>query len=273
MKHVAIFGVPRSGTSWLGQLFNSSPRVAYRFQPLFSYAFKDRLDRGSSREDILAFYRELLATDDPFVLQDENISGNPTPDFDKDEITHLVWKEVRYLQLIENILEKTRTKIIGMVRHPCAVIYSWSNAPKEFDPSWDLKEEWRYAVKKNAGEEDFYGYERWKEATLSFIRLEKNYPERFIIQTFEELNRDPQGNLSRLFDFTGLPLESQTEHFIQESTQTSSDDPYGVYRKNKKNDEWTVRLDPEIADRILNDKIFKQINEKVGWEISRRHGD
>ena len=37
MKNVAIFGVPRSGTSWLGQIFNSSPMVAYRFQPLFSY--------------------------------------------------------------------------------------------------------------------------------------------------------------------------------------------------------------------------------------------
>ena len=43
MTPVFAFGVPRSGTSWFGELFNSSPRVAYRFQPLFSYAFKDAI--------------------------------------------------------------------------------------------------------------------------------------------------------------------------------------------------------------------------------------
>ena len=41
MRHLALFGCPRSGTSWLGQIFNSAPDVAYRYQPLFSYEFKD----------------------------------------------------------------------------------------------------------------------------------------------------------------------------------------------------------------------------------------
>ena len=37
---ISIHGVPRSGTSWLGQILDSSPKVRYKFQPLFSYAFK-----------------------------------------------------------------------------------------------------------------------------------------------------------------------------------------------------------------------------------------
>lgn len=266
MKYVAIFGVPRSGTSWLGQLFNSSPRVAYRFQPLFSYAFKGRIDRDSTGEEILEFYRELLETDDPFVLQNENLSGNPTPDFEKTAITHLVWKEVRYLHLMEHILETTQTKIIGLVRHPCAVIHSWFNAPKEFDPSWDPKEEWLYASKKNSGEEDFYGYLRWVEATQTFLSLNNRFPERFRIEKYEDLNEAPRHRLARLFEFAGLSLEEQTKAFIRESTGTSSDDPYGVYRKNKKSDAWREELDSEIAARILEDKEFKQINEKIGWD-------
>lgn len=52
IKPIAIFGVPRSGTSWLGQLFNSSERVAYRYQPLFSYAFKGRLNENSTLDEI-----------------------------------------------------------------------------------------------------------------------------------------------------------------------------------------------------------------------------
>ena len=39
-KHiVGVHGVPRSGTSWLGQILNASKKVNFKFQPLFSYAF------------------------------------------------------------------------------------------------------------------------------------------------------------------------------------------------------------------------------------------
>ena len=44
MKRIAIHSVPRSGSSWLGQILNSSLKVCFRFQPLFSYAFKDYLN-------------------------------------------------------------------------------------------------------------------------------------------------------------------------------------------------------------------------------------
>ena len=44
---VAIHGVPRSGTTWLGSIFDSSPNVIYRNQPLFSYAFKSYLSEHS----------------------------------------------------------------------------------------------------------------------------------------------------------------------------------------------------------------------------------
>ena len=46
---VAIHGVPRSGTSWIGEIINSSPNVLYKFQPLFSYALKDFLTTFSKK--------------------------------------------------------------------------------------------------------------------------------------------------------------------------------------------------------------------------------
>jgi hypothetical protein len=42
-----ISGAARSGTSWLGQILDSSPDVAYRFQPFFAYAFKNFVDFDS----------------------------------------------------------------------------------------------------------------------------------------------------------------------------------------------------------------------------------
>ena len=59
MKRIAIHSVPRSGSSWLGQILNSSPKVCFRFQPLFSYAFKDYLNEKSSQEDIMTFFEQI----------------------------------------------------------------------------------------------------------------------------------------------------------------------------------------------------------------------
>jgi hypothetical protein len=65
---VTIAGVARSGTTWLGEILNSSPHVAYRFQPLFSYAFKDRVGVNSTREEYEAFLRELRRATTFFLL-------------------------------------------------------------------------------------------------------------------------------------------------------------------------------------------------------------
>jgi hypothetical protein len=133
---VSIFGVPRSGTSWLGQIFNSSPYVAYRFQPLFSYTFKGRLNEESAKEEINSFYDDIYNTDDEFVLQYKNISGNKNIIFPKKQFSHLITKEVHFLNIIENLLKQTdRLKIIGIIRNPFSVISSWIKTPKEFSPT------------------------------------------------------------------------------------------------------------------------------------------
>ncbi|MDH5934310.1 hypothetical protein, partial [Vibrio splendidus] len=59
MHKVAIHSVPRSGSSWLGEIINSSPQVNYSFQPLFSYEFKSYLNENSSLENINNFFYNL----------------------------------------------------------------------------------------------------------------------------------------------------------------------------------------------------------------------
>jgi hypothetical protein len=265
MQNAAIFGVPRSGTSWLGQIFNSSPNVVYRYQPIFAYSFDGSLSSKSSSQEIARFHEKLLQTDDEFVCQKQNISGNKTPTFSKGECTHLVWKEVRYIDIIENLLKESEIKVVGIVRHPCGTINSWYNAPKEFDKQWDLLEEWRYAHKKNTSEHDFYGYERWLEATRMFLRLSENFPNRFHLLCYEKLVDNPQKHTRELFDFAGLPVEQQTESFLRESTASTSDDPYDVYRKNKTGFEWISQLNPIIINEIKTDERFIEIENHFGW--------
>lgn len=265
---VAIFGAPRSGTTWLGQIFNSSPHAAYRFQPLFSYRFKGRLRPDSTNVEIVQFYDDLLLTKDDFVLQTKNISGNKGLYFDKAEITHLVWKEVRYHFVIEQLIRKSSIKIIGIVRHPCAVINSWLNAPKEFDTSWNPLDEWRFAQRKNMGlMEEYNGFEKWKELAFLYLRLSKEYPHQFKIVVYERLNDQPHEMVRKLFDFVGLRIGDQTTEFIDASRSTESADPYGVFRVGKRNESWRVQLQPVIQDAILHDEHFSFFNERFGWSI------
>lgn len=270
METVAIFGVPRSGTSWLGQIFNSAPGVVYRFQPIFAYSFDGKISAGSSSNEIAKFHDLLLKTDDDFVCQTQNISGNKTPSFEKKESTHLVWKEVRYLDILPNLLEQSETKVIGIVRHPCGTINSWQNAPKEFNDSWNILDEWRFAEKKNNDRHDFYGYEKWITATQLFLDLQEQYPNQFELVSYERLVLNPQKVVHKLFEFVGLPIETQTEQFLNESINSNSDDPYDVYRKNKTGFEWISLLDPVIINEIKIDPRFIEIEKHFGWNTLER---
>ena len=102
MKRVAIHAVPRSGSSWLGQILNSSEKVCYRFQPLFSYAFKDFLNEHSTKKEILTFFDKITRSNDNFLLQTDKINSGEYPIFRKEEnFAHVVYKEVRYHHILE----------------------------------------------------------------------------------------------------------------------------------------------------------------------------
>ena len=70
-------------------------------------------------------------------------------------------------------------KIILLVRNPIEVINSWVNAPKEFNPNWNIDEQLIDATLKNSGKkENFYGLKAWTKVTKEFERLKKYCPSR-----------------------------------------------------------------------------------------------
>src|SRR5690606_12113388 len=148
-----IHSVPRSGSTWLGSIFNSHPQVVFRYQPLFSYAFKGALTPQSSEAEITDFFKQIANSNDDFINQKEGIGKGIIPKFSKNhQPTHICYKEVRYHHILSNLLKKDEEiKVIGLVRNPLAVIHSWLNAPKEFkkELGWKIEEEWQFAPKKN----------------------------------------------------------------------------------------------------------------------------
>lgn len=266
MKRVAIHSVPRSGSSWLGQIFNSVPSVIFRYQPLFSYAFKNALDKDSTKNDIIEFFKSIAESEDEFLLQSHLIESGAYPKFEKQTyFSHIVYKEVRYHHLLPNLLANDdELIIIGLVRNPKAVISSWLNAPREFraDLGWNIEKEWLDAPQKNQGKpEEYFGFNKWLECQQLFDVLERKYPDRFKIIYYEDLLKDTIASIKEIFNFCNIEWASQTEQFINLSKSRNDDQVYSVYRQKSSDNHWKSQLpsfiDFEINKRLIENKITR----------------
>ena len=186
--------------------------------------------------------------------QEEAKNKGIIPIFNKNKVTHIVYKEVRYHHIIKNLLLKdSEIKIIGIIRNPLATMNSWLKSPREFrkDLSWSEIEEWRYANKKNGYKpEEFYGFEKWKEVANLFLELETQFPDRFILINYNNLLKDTDNQVNRLFSFCKLNVEQQTIDFLSSSKSIDKKTTYSVYKIKQRDDEWKNTLNKKIINEI-----------------------
>lgn len=240
MTKAAVFGVPRSGTTWLGELMNSHPELIYRYQPLFSYEFKSALNEGSTNSEVETFYERIQVASSDFVLRDSGFHKLDRP-------TGILFKEVRYLHLIPMLLG-AGVRIVFIRRNPVDVLNSWYKAPREFDPSWDIEDEWLDAPKKNMGKtEEFYGLTGWLRAQEILASISSDLRGLLHVLEYEDLREKPEEILPLVFDFLDLKFHDQSRAFLKETTTVHKDGVYDVHRTKP-----TLRLLPEkIAAMIL----------------------
>lgn len=251
-----VAGAPRSGTSWLGQIVDSSPQVVYRYQPLFSYAFKNFVDFDSPPQRWQELFERLYVARDDFLEQRKQRESGAYPTFEKDPDPRLLaFKETRYHYLLRKMLESSGVlRLVAVVRNPCAVVNSWIRNPREFPPGSDLRTEWRFGACKNEGrEENFFGFYKWKELVHIFMDLRAQHPDRVHLVRYEDLLDRPEEESQRIFDFLGLQLGESTRRFLAESHQRTSEDPYGVFRAGEVRDRWRDELPDFIAREIERD--------------------
>jgi hypothetical protein len=252
---VWIGGVARSGTSWVGQIFNSHPQVRFRFQPLFSYEFKGQVNEESTPAEHHAFLDGLWSTESEFLTQADKVRSGDYPAFERSEVeTTLVFKENRYQSVIEPMLRKVpNAYVIGLVRNPCAVINSWKNNAKEFPPGSVLRDEWRFGACKNIGPEDYFGYYKWKEVANLYLDLAEQYPERACVVRYEDIVSQRLERCAELFKFIGLDLDPQTTAFLTKSGDEHKGSYYSVFKDEDVTVKWKQELDPYIAAEIEED--------------------
>lgn len=252
-KIIAIAGVARSGTSWLGEILDSSPDVAYRFQPIFSFAFKNSVDEDSSETEFRRFFDGIYSSGDEFLLQSDKRESGLYPVFNKNVAPDfLVWKEARHQYILGRMIRLfENVKVLAIVRHPCGVINSWLNNPKEFPAGFEPREEWRFGGCKNRGlPENFFGYYKWKETANMYLDLQRQYPRQAMVVRYCDLVDKLVDSVERIFRFVGLPIGDQTRQFIDVCHATHIDSPYSVFRDKAVKDRWMKELDPYIAREI-----------------------
>jgi hypothetical protein len=266
LSKLALHSVPRSGSSWLGEILNSHPDVCYRFQPLFSYAYKSALSQVSDCEQVRNFFTDIADSDDDFILLKNDREAGIKPVFEKNSTASLIaYKEVRYHYILENALKRVpELKLVGLIRCPLAVLYSFLRSPREFrlDLGWDFESEWRFAQSKNLDlNENYFGYEKWKEVAFMFLRLKELYPDRTHLVNYNELISDSYIQTKALFRFLKLPLHNQTKVFLGQNerscstkvTLSDAEDIYSVYNNRIEDDGWRGKLPNAIVEYIIDD--------------------
>jgi hypothetical protein len=256
-KILGIFGVPRSGTSWLGQIFNSSADTYFAYQPMFTERFRNKINAYSTEQEmrnyLLDIYKERTdflqqkdGKDKSNILQFQKLSENPDC---------FVFKEAMYLYMIPQFLRNLpEIKVIYLLRNPYAVLQSWYNAPKEFYPEWDIEKEWLFAEKKNGYlPERYYGYHRWKESISLASSLQQEFSERVYIIRYEDLDDNPEKWVKEMFGFAELSYDRQTKEFIKASREKTEDDPYSVFRRPQDRGNGKKALPTNIVEQINYD--------------------
>jgi hypothetical protein len=262
-----INGMPRSGTSWLSQIFDSSPDVNFKLSPLFSYAFKNAVGITSTPDEWIDFFKAVYISDDSFLNQTERRTKGEYPVFEykKSKPPKLVIKDTRYHNLTNRLLDIFHNiKFVHIIRNPCGAINSWLRAPREFPPESDIFSNWKTGLVRKTGPEEFWGYKDWKKLTKMYTDLEERFPEKVVTLRYEDLVNDAIRTTERLFKFCDLRMEKQTLDFVKHSQANDVKCEYAVFKPKSVKDKWKYELEKVIIDEISNDLKSTELEFYLG---------
>jgi hypothetical protein len=294
---VLLFGMPRSGTTWIGKLFDSHKDTYYLHEPdsvmpdyempllmgetcqpnRLSQHVKTWLSPDSEKviasrpffnKSYLGFlpWRLFLFTAYackltarlglPFMRRPLRIQSKPPV---------LVWKSIESLGRLPALHLTSNTISIHIMRHPCGQIASTLRGEEmaQFDGSLISSQDWDLFEKllKQSGETRFSLQQikamtpeerltlRW--GIINDYALQIQASEKAVVLIYEDLCRDPKGQLTELFNKVGLELAEQTSQYLDQSTQ-GEDKAYYATRKNPlvAAYKWREQLTPAQQQRI-----------------------
>jgi len=178
-KIMFLISMPRSGTSWSSQIFDSCPQFRFRLSPLFSYKFKNYINEKSGKKDWKYVFQGGHASDNQFMNHNERRQVGQYPEFERKigKSNVLVIKNSRFHNLTERVLNLySELKLVSIICGLCGAIHSWLRATKEFPQEEEPLLQWRNGACRKAGFGEFWGFDDWKWVTRLRLRLERDMP-------------------------------------------------------------------------------------------------
>lgn len=271
---VILAGLPRCGTSWLGEILDTDPYVLYKFEPfLFEecWLFKGlpiAIDTDSNKEDNLKAkniltngIKKMVYINDKwldrkkrhvYLEKNYNIPKKVLHfiDFLPQTLREDLFEKIVASKHIKLVIKTPRStfrlkwfndvlknlKIIYIIRHPCGYVNS-------------LKKGKKYDMGVESIEISSYMWLMHNETVFS-LRKDIKY---FKLVIYEELCKEPLKVVKEIFNFLNWQLSENTKSFVKETTSAEAQDPgyYSIYKNPLENAyKWKNELTKEEVNKI-----------------------
>ncbi len=250
-------GSPRSGTTWLGELFRTIQRSTMLFEPLMIRKVPEAAAAGFDMRTYkrcdetwpegAEFLGRVLSGKfvNPWILSD--LRSMRSAMFART----LIVKSVRANRLLPWIVHNFAIrKPVLVLRHPCAVVssqlaYGAWNHPKRPEANSFLADHPRFRTVFEAVEtpEEFLAL-TW--AVDNYVPLSSPHADRWLTITYEGLRQDPVTELRPVYQAWGLEAPNDFGRAWRQPSRTTAAGT-GVSRL----DGWRQKLSPEQIQRIL----------------------
>lgn len=225
---ILLISMPRAGSSWIGSTIGSSEQALYLHEPL-TQSYLHRVGRGPS------FFEYDACKDKTAYARFASLAYRGIPNFKSRVVRYphqwsifncknkrVVIKEVNPLAL-EAIVGSYRPRIIYLLRHPVAVAQSFKEqgwVGNQFRARFTRRSrsdlEKRFSVPYEAG---FWEQIGALQAIIQHRVMEalSAQPDHMVVR-YEDICREPAKEFSKLFDFCELPMSSDLQRTIGNSS-------------------------------------------------------
>ena len=265
-RPVFVTGVPRCGSSWVGEVLSTARRVRYNYEPFnpFGHPYLTR-----------EYVYLTAADDDPAMgrAAENAFAGRVRlHQFLRGVKWGYAWRTVRPVDRVivkdptaffmaEWVAKRFDAQVLVILRHPCAFASSlhrlgWSADVSGFLDQPRLVEDWLgpYVDLLRECQPSFWRRVGafWGAAHAVLCgQLKRNPSWRFV--QYEDLCRDPRAGFERLFDQFELEETRATRRMLVRSTTSHSNHPKSTRRDSRSMVEiWRDRLTDEQIETVMS---------------------
>jgi hypothetical protein len=285
---ILIVGAPRSGTSWLGKIFDSHPDVLYRHEPDEGFQAGDSIPAAMAswvrRRDLRTagkrpFFAKSWQTAPARMLRTSfvyagaaaeriGLPGWPIPDLGAILQARAAIKSVRLSIGIGDFARAYPDgRAVLILRHPCGQVASIMRGARDHrfdlaqpgtDMPFDEASAIAFAARHGLNEATFQGlpdavkyawsWREFNETAVASIAGLRNAR----IVVYEALCTSPVAEARSILEFAGLPWHTQTGKFLARSTSYAGRAGYYAVVRNSiaAAEGWRTGLSPEDQDAV-----------------------